>query len=40
MNIWEELFKAAKAVQNDRNISDYAEAGCVSAAVLSASGRI
>lgn len=38
--IWETLFQAAKAVQNDRKISDYIEAGCVSAAILSASGKI
>ncbi len=40
MNIWDELYEAAKAVQNDRKISDYVEAGCVAAAVLSASGKI
>ena len=38
--IWNELFKAAKAVQNDRKISDYVEAGGVAAAILSGSGRI
>lgn len=38
--IWNELFKAAKAVQNDRKISDYVEAGGVAAAILSKSGRI
>lgn len=38
--IWNELLKAAKAVQNDRKISDYVEAGGVAAAILSKSGRI
>ncbi len=38
--IWEEMFNAAKAVQNDRQISDYISAGGVSAAILSASGKI
>ncbi len=38
--IWHELYKAAKAVQNDRKISDYIEAGGVAAAVLSARGNI
>lgn len=38
--IWKDLYKAARAVQNDRKISDYVEAGCVAAAVLSASGKI
>lgn len=40
MNVWREMYKAAKAVRNDRKISDYVDAGGVSAAVLSASGRI
>ena len=40
MNIWDELYEAAKAVQNDRKISDYVEAGGVAAAVLSVSGKI
>lgn len=39
-NIWEKLYNAAKAVQNDRTISSYMEAGGVAAAILSASGRI
>jgi len=39
-NIWEKLYNAAKAVQNDRTISSYVEAGGVAAAILSASGRI
>lgn len=38
--IWGRLYHAAKAVQNGRKISDYVEAGGVSAAVLSSSGRI
>lgn len=37
---WETLFRAAKAVQNDRKISDYVEAGGVAAAILSKSGKI
>ena len=38
--IWEKLYQAAKAVQNGRKISDYIDAGGVSAAILSASGKI
>lgn len=38
--IWNEMYEAAKAVQNERRISEYVDAGGVSAAVLSASGRI
>ncbi len=38
--IWEELYSAAKAVQNARKISDYVTAGEVSAAILSATGKI
>ena len=38
--IWKAMHAAAKAVQNDRVISDYVSAGCVSAAILSDSGRI
>ena len=37
---WEAMFRAAKAVQNDRKISDYADAGGVAAAILSESGKI
>ncbi len=37
---WEALYTAAKAVQNDRQISEYVSAGGVGAAILSASGRI
>jgi len=36
--VWKELYKAAKAVQNDRQVSDYVEAGGVAAAILSGSG--
>lgn len=39
-NIWKQLYNAAKAVHNDRTISNYVEAGGVAAAILSASGRI
>lgn len=38
--IWNELYKAAKRVQNERKISDYIDAGGVAAAVLSSSGKI
>ena len=38
--IWNEMYQAAKAVQNDRKLSDYVEAGGVAAAVLSGSGNI
>lgn len=38
--IWEELYEAAKKVQNDRKISDYVEAGGVAAAILSFTGKI
>ena len=38
-NIWDEMFMAAKMVQNGRKISDYVEAGGVAAAVLSAAGK-
>ncbi len=38
--IWTELFDAAKAVINERRISEYVSAGEVGAAVLSKSGRI
>lgn len=39
-NIWEKMYKAAKAVQNEREISQYISAGGVSAAILSSSGKI
>ncbi len=38
--IWEEMYSAAKAVQKERQISNYIEAGGVAAAVLSVSGKI
>lgn len=38
--IWNELYSAARAVQNARKISDYVTAGEVSAAILSKSGKI
>lgn len=38
--IWEEMLKAAKSVQRERKISNYIDAGGVSAAVLSSSGKI
>lgn len=38
--IWNELFKAARSVQNDRKISGYVDAGGVAAAILAGSGRI
>lgn len=34
------MYNAAKAVQNERRISDYIDAGGVAAAVLSAEGKI
>lgn len=39
-DIWDELYEAAKQVQNERKISDFIDAGGVAAAVLSLSGRI
>ncbi len=39
-NIWGKMYKAAKAVQNEREISQYISAGSVSAAILSSSGKI
>lgn len=39
-DIWDKMYAAAKAVQRDRNISAYVQAGGVAAAVLSASGKI
>ena len=38
--IWKELYEAAKAVQNPRDISERIYAGGVAAAIESASGRI
>ncbi len=40
MNIWEKLYTAAKEKQNGRCVSEYVEAGGVSAAIESATGRI
>lgn len=37
---WDRLYHAARAVQNERRISDYVSCGEVSAAVLSKSGKI
>lgn len=39
-SIWNEMYQAAKTVQNDHKISDYIEAGGVAAAVLSLTGKI
>lgn len=38
--IWNELYEAARRVQNERKISDYIDAGGVAAAILSSSGKI
>ena len=38
--IWKEMYEAAKAVQRGRKVSDYVEAGEVSAAIYSSSGKI
>ena len=38
--IWKELYQAAKAVQNPRDISERISAGGVAAAIESASGKI
>ena len=38
--VWKQLYDAAQAVQNQRKISDYVEAGGVAAAIQSESGRI
>ncbi len=38
--IWTEMYNAAKAVWNERRISEYVTCGEVSAAVLSKSGKI
>ena len=38
--IWNDLYDAAKRVQNERKISDYIDAGGVAAAILSSSGKI
>ena len=38
--IWNNLYEAAKRVQNERKISDYIDAGGVAAAILSFSDKI
>lgn len=38
--VWNEMYQAAKKVQNEREISKYVYAGGVAAAILSASGKI
>lgn len=38
--IWNQLYAAAKAVQNPRQVSEHMTCGEVSAAILSGSGRI
>ena len=38
--LWTRLYAAARAVRNPRRVSDYVDCGGVSAAILSASGRI
>lgn len=38
--IWETMYDAARAIQRERKISKYVDAGGVAAAVLSASGKI
>lgn len=38
--IWTEMYAAAKAVLNERTISEYVTCGSVSAAILSKSGKI
>lgn len=39
-DVWITMYEAAKAVLNERKISDYVTCGEVSAAVLSSSGKI
>ena len=38
--MWSKLYNAAKAVQNDRRISPFIDAGGVSAAILTKQGNI
>ena len=38
--IWKEMYDSAKAVQQERRISDYVTCGEVAAAILSKSGKI
>lgn len=40
MNIWNELYNAARKVQNDRSISPFIDAGGVAAAILTKKGNI
>lgn len=40
MNIWNEMFKKAKEVQNSRTISPFVDAGGVAAAILTEKGNI
>ncbi len=39
-NLWKDMIAAAEAVRRARKVSDYIEAGAVSAAILSAGGNI
>ena len=39
-NVWNELYAAAKKVQNGRVVSPFVEAGGVSAAILTKAGNI
>lgn len=39
-NIWKEMYESAKAVMNERRISEYVTCGEVSAAILSGFGKI
>lgn len=38
--IWIDMYEAARSVQNERNVSDYVQAGGVAAAVQGKSGRV
>lgn len=38
--VWKTMYNAARSVQNDRRISRFVKAGCVSAAILAGSGKI
>ncbi|WP_331664130.1 cytidine deaminase [Lacrimispora sp.] len=40
MNIWSEMYRKAKQVQNSRTISPFIEAGGVAAAILTANNNI
>jgi len=40
MNIWDELYNAARKVQKNRTVSPFIEAGGVAAAVLTKAGNI